>query len=81
MTREDFENGLIARLEDIRAFYKQYNPSAFENDNKPYISMFINGDFICANNGYYNVNEDNPDVQWKVNCWKRGNKPICHNNF
>ena len=81
MTREEFENGLIARIEDIQAFYKQYNPQAFEEGNNPYLSMFINGDFIYANNSYYQMDGCNPDRYSPVNCWKRGDNPVSHNTF
>lgn len=80
MTREDFENGLIARLEDIRAFYKQYNPKAFEEGNKPYLSMAIYGDFIHAFNRSYKKEDNNPDNEFAVDCWKRDNSQIVHNN-
>lgn len=78
MTREDFENGLIAKLKGIKAFYKQYNPQAFEEGNNVYLSMFINGDFISANNRYFVQNENNPDCTLVVNCSKRGDNPIQH---
>lgn len=78
MTREDFENGLIARIEDIKAFYKLYNPQAFEGD-KLYLSMSIVGDRIIANNRYFEVKENNPDRQFAVNCWKQGNHEVYHN--
>lgn len=78
MTRDDFENGLIAKIEDIKAFYKQYNPQAFEEGNNVYLSMFINGDFISANNRYFVQNENNPDCTFAVNCSKRGDNPIHH---
>lgn len=79
MTREDFENGLIARLEDIRAFYKQYNPKAFEEGNKPYLSMCIYGDTIHAFNRSYRKEDNNPDYEFAVNCSKKGNSPTVHN--
>lgn len=78
MTREDFENGLIAKIEDIKAFYKQYNPQAFEEGGDLYLSMCIKGDFINANNRYFDHNENNPDCTFVVNCSKRGNNPIYH---
>ena len=78
MTREDFENGLIARLEDIRAFYKQYNPAAFEEGNRLYLSMNIGDGIISANNTYYEVNETNPDYTNPVNCWKIGDCEVYH---
>lgn len=80
MTREDFENGLIARLEDIRAYYKTYNPTVFEEGNRPYLSMTICGDTIMANNAYYEVNENNPDWVAPVNCWKTDNNEVYHNS-
>lgn len=80
MTREDFENGLIARLEDIRAFYKQYNPAAFEDTEKVFLSMAICRDTLSANNCYYTVDEGNPDYTHPVNCWKTGDSKIYHSN-
>jgi len=78
MTREDFENGLMARLADIRAFYKRYNPRTFEDGNKPFLSMTIYGERLQAFNRSYEVNENNPDREFVVNCWKEGNSPVFH---
>ena len=81
MTREDFECELIARMEDIKALYKRYNPQAFEDGNKLYLSMLINGDFMYANNSYFSVNENSPDRHFPVNCWQTDEGKIYHNNF
>ena len=81
MTREDFECEIIARLEDIKALYRQYNPQAFESGNTPYLSLFINGDFLYANNAYYKIDENNPDRYSPVNCWLAENGKIYHNYF
>lgn len=79
MTREEFETGLIARLEDIKAYYKTYNLKAFEEGNKLYLTMTINGNSISANNGYFNVDENNPDRELPVNCWKFDDSAVVHN--
>lgn len=71
MTRKDFETNLTARLEDIRALYKEYNPEAFESPNEVYLTMTLIGDSIMANNHYYNKNETNPDYQNKVDTYKK----------
>lgn len=80
MTREDFENGLIARLEDIRAYYKTYNPAVFEEGNRPYLSMSICGNIITANNTCYRVDENNPDWITPVDCWKISDQDVYHNS-
>lgn len=81
MTREEFETGLITRIEDIKAYYKLYNPQAFEEGNKLYLTMSINDNSISANNGYFNVDENNPDTQFPVNCWKFKDNPVTHNQI
>ena len=61
MTRADFEAELAARLEDIRALYKRYNPRAFE-ENRVYLSMFLLDSNIHANNrATYTDNEGHTD--------------------
>lgn len=79
MTREEFETGLIARLEDIKAYYKTYNPRAFEDGNRLYLTLSINENCLSANNGYFNDTDNNPDKQFPVNCWKFSDNPITHN--
>lgn len=76
MTREDFENALCAKLEDIRNFYKQYNPEAF-NNGTVYLYLTINGDgTVMANNAYWK--DDNADYGAPVHCWTRKDGSVYH---
>lgn len=70
MTRKEFEQNLLARLEDIKALYKQYNPETFEAPNTPYLSMCISDDVISANNRHFKVAENNPDCNHVVDIFR-----------
>lgn len=69
MTREEFETNLIARLEDIKALYKQYNPETFNTPEGAYLSMIIIGDSIGANNRAFLKSETNPDTYRPVDVY------------
>jgi hypothetical protein len=67
MSRGDFEAELIARLEDIKALYKKYNPKAFM-EGTAYLFMSIgNSETIMVNNKYWD--HENADYDAPVNCW------------
>ena len=70
MEKEEFETALIARVEDIRALYKQYNPQEFESPNAPYLSISIYGSAIMCNNRYFDASETNPARRNPVNIYK-----------
>ncbi len=59
MTREEFEYGLKSRLEDIRNWYRQYDPDKV-NNNEEYLNLCIAHGRLSANNEYFNVLETHP---------------------
>lgn len=69
MERVDFERNLCAKLEDIKALYRKYNPDAF-NEGPLYLTMAICADgTVMANNGYWKCNT--PDKKQPVHCWTK----------
>lgn len=55
MTKEEFEKELTARIEDIRALYKRYNPEAYAAGNEEYLAIGLVNGTIQANNRHYKI--------------------------
>lgn len=77
MTRKEFETALCAKIEDIKAFYQNYNPEAF-NEGEVYLTISISKDYISCNNAYWNP--ERADFKKPISFWKNLNsdKGIYH---
>ena len=80
MTRKEFETALCAKIEDIKAFYKTYNPEAFNEDNV-YLTISISADHLSCNNAYWDA--ERADFKKPVAFWKgvEGNGEITHDTY
>jgi len=73
MTREQIENYIVEKLEEIRdTVRKEY---CTENN---YLSLCINGDHVTANNSYWEA--DNVESQFPINVWKFEDGVIEHHS-
>jgi len=71
MTREEIENYIVEKLEEIRdTVRKEYNPG---ND---YLSICIRGDSVTANNSYWEA--DNIESKFPINTWKYDDGVVEH---
>ena len=56
MTRDEFENELKIRLQDIKALYQRYDPNAV-HDCTEYLSIALHQGKMFANNIYWRTDK------------------------